>query len=68
MPPSPSREYTNFVLRFLSAAPAEGAVAPDFTLPSNRGKDISLTDLLKQAKHTVLYFYPGEMVLLAWIH
>ena len=35
-------------------------MAPDFTLPSNTGKDISLKDLLKKAKHTVLYFYPGE--------
>ncbi|CAM9260390.1 unnamed protein product [Laminaria digitata] len=35
-------------------------MAPDFTLPSNTGKDISLKDLLKKAKHTVLYFYPGD--------
>lgn len=35
-------------------------MAPDFTLPSNTGKDIGLKDLLKTAKHTVLYFYPGE--------
>lgn len=34
-------------------------MAPDFTLPSNTGKDISLKDLVKSAKHTVLYFYPG---------
>lgn len=38
-------------------------MAPDFTLPSNAGKDISLKDLLKQAKHTVLYFYPGRFPL-----
>ncbi len=42
------------------AAPAVGSVAPDFTLPSNTGKDIGLKDLLKKAKHTVLYFYPGK--------
>ncbi|CAN0297409.1 unnamed protein product, partial [Scytosiphon promiscuus] len=42
------------------APPAVGSVAPDFTLPSNTGKDISLKDLLKKAKHTVLYFYPGD--------
>lgn len=48
-----------------AAAPAVGSVAPDFTLPSNTGKDISLSDLLKKAKHTVLYFYPGEFESLA---
>lgn len=37
-------------------------MAPDFTLPSNTGKDISLKDLLKKAKHTVLYFYPGDRI------
>lgn len=42
------------------AAPEVGSVAPDFTLPSNTGKDIALKDLLKKAKHTVLYFYPGK--------
>lgn len=36
-------------------------MAPDFTLPSNTGKDIGLKDLLKKVKHTVLYFYPGEV-------
>ena len=38
--------------------PAIGAPAPDFTLPSNAGKDISLKDLA--GKRTVLYFYPGD--------
>jgi len=38
-------------------------MAPDFTLPSNTGKDIGLKDLLKKAKHTVLYFYPGMQPL-----
>lgn len=42
------------------AAPTVGSTAPDFTLPSNTGKDIGLKDLLKKAKHTVLYFYPGK--------
>ncbi|CAN0240173.1 unnamed protein product [Ascophyllum nodosum] len=43
-----------------AAPPAAGTVAPDFTLPSNTGKDINLKDFLKNAKHTVLYFYPGD--------
>eukprot|EP00903_Cladosiphon_okamuranus_P020310 g18635.t1 len=43
-----------------ATTPAVGSVAPDFTLPSNTGKDIGLKDLLKKAKHTVLYFYPGD--------
>ncbi|CAM9348616.1 unnamed protein product, partial [Sphacelaria rigidula] len=42
------------------AAPTAGSVAPDFTLPSNTGKDINLKELLTKAKHTVLYFYPGD--------
>jgi len=38
--------------------PIVGATAPDFSLPSNTGKDISLADL--KGKWTVLYFYPGD--------
>lgn len=40
------------------AIPLVGAAAPEFTLPSNAGKDISLADL--KGKRTVLYFYPGD--------
>lgn len=56
--PNPSRSPWRWKL-----APAVGSMAPDFTLPSNTGRDISLNDLLKKAKHTVLYFYPGEQSL-----
>lgn len=38
------------------AIPTIGTPAPDFVLPSNAGKDISLKDLA--GKRTVLYFYP----------
>lgn len=36
--------------------PAVGTSAPEFSLPSTTGKDISLQDL--KGKRTVLYFYP----------
>ncbi len=37
----------------------EGAKAPQFTLPSSSGKDVSLKDFL--GKKVVLYFYPKDM-------
>lgn len=40
-----------------SAAPAEGAAAPDFTLPSQEGP-VSLRDY--RGKWVVLYFYPKD--------
>mmetsp|Transcript_14128 Transcript_14128/g.18512 ORF Transcript_14128/g.18512 Transcript_14128/m.18512 type:complete len:220 (-) Transcript_14128:507-1166(-) len=43
-----------------AAIPAVGTPAPSFSLPSNAGKDISLSDLTKTGKYTVLYFYPGD--------
>lgn len=36
----------------------EGQPAPDFTLPSSEGNDISLHDL--RGKQVVLYFYPKD--------
>jgi thioredoxin-dependent peroxiredoxin len=33
-----------------------GASAPDFTLPDQNGKDVSLADL--KGETVVLYFYP----------
>ena len=40
-----------------SAKPAEGTMAPDFTLPSQDGQ-ISLRDY--RGKWVVLYFYPKD--------
>src|SRR5215470_9461160 len=36
-----------------------GDLAPDFTLPDQSGRPISLRDFLKK-KHIVLYFYPRD--------
>ncbi len=36
-----------------------GKQAPDFTLPSQDGKEVSLSDF--KGKHVVLYFYPKDM-------
>jgi thioredoxin-dependent peroxiredoxin len=41
----------------VSTIPVVGAPAPDFTLPSNSGKPITLSDFINQ-KIVVLYFYP----------
>jgi peroxiredoxin Q/BCP len=38
-----------------SAQPAEGSVAPDFTLPSQDGTSVSLKDY--RGEWVVLYFY-----------
>ena len=38
--------------------PEEGIDAPDFTLPSSLGKPLSLGELRKSGKYTVLYFFP----------
>jgi peroxiredoxin Q/BCP len=40
------------------AFPEVGAPAPEFTLPSDEGKDVSLKDL--RGKWVVLYFYPKD--------
>lgn len=42
-----------------AAIPAEGTAAPDFTLPSQEGKQISLKDF--RGQWVVLYFYPKDM-------
>lgn len=54
----PAVAATSMYLAADSALPAIGSPAPSFTLPSNAGKDISLSDL--KGKRTVLYFYPGD--------
>ena len=42
----------------LAAMPAVGSAAPDFTLPSQDGTQVSLKDL--HGKWVVLYFYPKD--------
>src|SRR3954464_7048298 len=41
-----------------SAPPDEGAAAPDFTLTSHEGKQVSLRDF--RGQWVVLYFYPKD--------
>jgi len=41
-----------------TAVPAEGSSAPDFTLPSQEGSQVSLKDY--RGKWVVLYFYPKD--------
>jgi peroxiredoxin Q/BCP len=36
-----------------------GDPAPDFTLPTDNGKDVSLTD--SRGRRTIVYFYPAAM-------
>lgn len=41
-----------------AAMPAVGSAAPDFTLPSQDGTQVSLSDF--RGKWVVLYFYPKD--------
>jgi peroxiredoxin Q/BCP len=47
-----------FRLTSRSATPAVGTNAPDFTLPSQEGSSVSLSDY--RGKWVVLYFYPKD--------
>jgi thioredoxin-dependent peroxiredoxin len=44
---------------YAAEVPAEGTKAPDFTLKSQEGKEVSLKDF--KGKWVVLYFYPKDM-------
>jgi peroxiredoxin Q/BCP len=46
------------VLAFAASMPAVGTTAPDFTLPSEDGSNVSLKDF--RGKWVVLYFYPKD--------
>jgi peroxiredoxin Q/BCP len=46
-------------LRAADQPPAEGTMAPDFTLKSQEGTPITLHDY--RGKWVVLYFYPKDM-------
>lgn len=46
--------------------PEEGIDAPDFTLPSSLGKPLSLGELRKSGKYTVLYFFPQVFTSSEW--
>jgi thioredoxin-dependent peroxiredoxin len=47
------------VIAWAGEVPAVGSMAPDFTLPSQEGKQVSLHDF--KGKWVVLYFYPKDM-------
>jgi peroxiredoxin Q/BCP len=47
------------VVAWAAEVPSAGATAPDFTLPSQEGKQVSLHDF--KGKWVVLYFYPKDM-------
>ncbi len=42
----------------MNAIPAPGSVAPDFTLPSDEGASVTLSEL--RGRTIVLYFYPKD--------
>jgi peroxiredoxin Q/BCP len=48
-----------FAAAIAAEVPQAGQVAPDFSLPSQEGKNVSLKDY--KGKWVVLYFYPKDM-------
>src|SRR4051812_32259887 len=54
----PQRERRSRVMTVASAGLAEGATAPDFSLPTDGGGKVSLKKLRGQP--VVLYFYPKD--------
>src|SRR5262244_3721765 len=46
-------------MAFAGATPEAGSMAPDFSLPSQDGSQVSLKDF--HGKWVVLYFYPKDM-------
>lgn len=54
----PLRAAVEAAVAVAAGAPAAGAKAPDFTLPAQDGKPVSLNDY--KGKWVVLYFYPKD--------
>ena len=50
---------TTPLMVYAASVPAVGSLAPEFTLSSQEGKPVSLTDY--RGKWVVLYFYPKDL-------
>lgn len=55
---APLRAAVDAAVAVAAGAPAAGAQAPDFTLPAQDGKPVSLKDF--RGQWVVLYFYPKD--------